>query len=89
VTGTIRPKRTDEEPGRRARVASYRDLGLEELLGKKADLERDLFEQRLTIGTAKAQDLTMPRKTRKEYARLLTIINEREKEPQKASERDG
>jgi ribosomal protein L29 len=60
-------------------VSELREKSDAELLGRKVELEREMFAIRSTVATGSEKEKagTIPQK-RKEKARILTIIRERE-----------
>jgi large subunit ribosomal protein L29 len=62
----------------KTKLKEIRDRGTEELRKEVEDKRRHLFDLRSQAVTEKLEDPSQLRKTRKEIARILTILRERE-----------
>ncbi len=60
------------------RASELRELGPEELQGQLGELRKRLFELRTEFHTDEEPDTSEKAKLRKDIARILTIIRERE-----------
>ena len=60
------------------KIAEIRELSTEELVEKVKDLKQEYFTIRLQQATGQNQDANKKRVIRKDIARILTVIRERE-----------
>jgi large subunit ribosomal protein L29 len=67
----------------KTKLKETRDRGTEELRKEVEDKRRHLFDLRSQAVTEKLEDPSQLKKTRKEIARILTILRERELADQK------
>ena len=79
-------RQTDER--RKKRLDAIRNKSVDELAKEEAELRAQVWKQRLALTTGQLQDPTKVRRTRKQLARVLTIIRERELQQQKGAARD-
>lgn len=68
------------------KAGSLRALTIEELKQKHADLKKELFHLRFRLAKGELENNMKVRQVRKDIARLLTVITEKEK---KISQRKG
>ena len=54
-----------------------RELSNAELIQKEQELREDILRLRFKLSTGELEDTTQIRKTKKDVARILTILNER------------
>jgi large subunit ribosomal protein L29 len=66
------------------KIKEIRELTDEELRSERDRLHRHLFDLRAQSVTEKLADPTLITKARRDIARILTVINERQKQPAKA-----
>jgi len=79
-------RQTDER--RRKRMDAIRNKSLDELSKEELELRAQVWKQRLQLTTGQLQDPTKVRRTRRQLARVLTIMRERELQQQKGAARD-
>jgi large subunit ribosomal protein L29 len=79
-------RQTDER--RKKRLDAIRNKSVDELAKEELELRAQVWKQRLQLTTGQLQDPTKVRRTRKQLARVLTIIRERELQQQKGAARD-
>ena len=79
-------RQTDER--RKKRLDAIRNKSVDELAKEEAELRAQVWKQRLALTTGQLQDPTKVRRARKQLARVLTIIRERELQQQKGAARD-
>ena len=65
---------------RKERRAQVREQSLEELRKRLSDLEEQLFKLRFQKSTGQIEDPTRIRYVRRNIARVLTVINQRQAE---------
>ena len=61
------------------KVSELRELGVEELQRKEQDLRKELFNLRFQQATGEIENPMRIRTIRKNIARVLTVITERDK----------
>ena len=61
------------------KIAELRDLSMDELKGRGRDLQEELFNLRFQHGTNQLENPMRLRLTKKEIARVKTIIGEKER----------
>lgn len=66
------------------RARELRELSTEELVGKLHDLKRKLLNLRFQLASGQLTNTAEIRKTKRDIARTLTIIREREREGRNA-----
>jgi large subunit ribosomal protein L29 len=66
-----------------AKAKELRDLGLEELKSKEKELRQELFNVKLQRATGQVGNTTIVVKTKRELARVKTIIKETERADEK------
>jgi large subunit ribosomal protein L29 len=66
-----------------AKAKELRDLGLEELKSKEKELRQELFNVKLQRATGQVGNTTIVVKTKRELARVKTIIKETERAGEK------
>jgi len=59
-------------------LRDIREMTVEELRGKETELRRELFNLRFQAATGEIQNPLRMRSVRKDIARLLTVIKEKE-----------
>ena len=59
-------------------VEKMRDLGTSELQAREAELAEQVFRLRFQLSTGQAEAVTKLRSTRKDLARVKTLLRERE-----------
>lgn len=69
----------------KAKLKELRDRSSEDLRREIAEQRKHLFDLRSQAVTEKLEDPTQIGKTRKHIARMLTILKEREGQPQQAA----
>lgn len=62
------------------KAAEIRELSTEELLKKEAELREDTFNLRFKLSTGELEDTSKIKQTRKDIARIKTILAERRKQ---------
>ena len=62
------------------RVKKMRDSSVDELLNQVSDLREQLFKLRFQMSMGQTETLNKMRQLRKDRARMLTIIREKQKE---------
>lgn len=60
------------------KALKLRDLTIDELKGKLADLEGELFNLRFQLSTGQLRNPMRIKEVRKDIARILTVIREKE-----------
>jgi len=65
------------------KASEIREMNPDELVGEMETLERKLFDIRTQAVTEKLQDPTQLTKTKRDIARLKTVLREREIKQQK------
>lgn len=66
------------------KASELRELTVEELRGREAELRKELFNLRFQAATGEIENPLRMRVVRKDIARLLTVINEKETEGKNA-----
>ena len=61
------------------KAKEFRDLSVEELKTKTADLRRDLFDHQFKHGTRQLTDTAVLNRTRRDIARAETVLREKQK----------
>ena len=61
-------------------VKAARELSTEELMKKEAELREDSFRLRFKLSTGELEDTSKIKQTRKDIARIKTILAERRKQ---------
>lgn len=61
------------------KMTEFRDLSLDELKDKHKGFQEQLFNFRLRHGTNQLENPMRLRQTKKDIARVLTVINEKER----------
>lgn len=64
------------------KAAELRKMSVEELIAKHAELKENLFRLKFKMATGDLEDVSQISKTKKDIARILTIINEKRTEGQ-------
>jgi len=59
------------------RANELRMMGDDELLNKAVELEKNLFNLKIQLATGQLNNTSLLRQTRKDMARVLTVIRER------------
>lgn len=59
-------------------VQQLREFDMEELLLRAAELQKDMFDVRMRLVTKEQNNTAVLRDKRRAYARLLTIIREKQ-----------
>lgn len=59
------------------KASNYREMALEELAEKKEELQRHLFELRSQAVTEKLENCKAVRNTKRDIARIMTVLRER------------
>lgn len=62
------------------KAAEIRELSTEELMKKEAELREDSFRLRFKLSTGELEDISKIKQTRKDIARIKTILAERRKQ---------
>ena len=62
------------------KAAEIRELSTEELMKKEAELREDSFHLRFKLSTGELEDTSKIKQTRKDIARIKTILAERRKQ---------
>ena len=62
------------------RVKKMRDSSVDELLNQVSDLREQMFKLRFQMSMGQTETLNKMRQLRKDRARMLTIIREKQKE---------
>ena len=62
------------------KAAEIRELSTEELMKKEAELREDSFRLRFKLSTVELEDTSKIKQTRKDIARIKTILAERRKQ---------
>ncbi len=62
------------------KAAEFRELSTEELIKKEAELREDSFRLRFKLSTGELEDTSKIKQTRKDIARIKTILTERRKQ---------
>ena len=65
------------------KAGQYREMGTEELVDRCDDLKKKLFEMRTQSVTETLENSKSIRDTRREVARILTVIREKENKENK------
>jgi large subunit ribosomal protein L29 len=66
------------------KASELRDMSVEELRGKETDLRKELFNLRFQQATGEIENPLRIRTVRKDIARVLTVLNEKETEGKNA-----
>ena len=66
--------------GEIVKAAEIRELSTEELMKKEAELREDSFRLRFKLSTGELEDTSKIKQTRKDIARIKTILAERRKQ---------
>jgi len=66
------------------KALELRDMSVDELRGKETDLRKELFNLRFRQATGEIENPLRIRMVRKDIARVLTVINEKETEGKNA-----
>lgn len=61
------------------KASEIRGLSVEDLKKKEAELREDVFRMRFKLSTGELEDTSKIKKTRKDIARIQTILAERER----------
>lgn len=64
------------------KIAEFRNLAIGELEEKATELKKQMMEYRFQAKTGKLERQTSMTQTRKDIARVLTLINEKKREGQ-------
>ena len=59
------------------KASNYREMALEELTEKKEELQRHLFELRSQAVTEKLENCKAVKNTKRDIARIMTVLRER------------
>ncbi len=59
------------------RANELRTMGEDEILGKAEDLKKNLFNLKIQAATGQLNNTALLRQTKKDLARVLTVIRER------------
>ncbi|MBZ4642782.1 MAG: large subunit ribosomal protein [Deferribacteres bacterium] len=62
------------------KAAELKNMSVEELKTKHAELKENLFRLKFKLSTGDLEDTSQISKTKKDIARILTIINEKQAE---------
>ncbi|MBC7195662.1 50S ribosomal protein L29 [Deferribacteraceae bacterium V6Fe1] len=62
------------------KAAELRNMSVEELNAKHGELKENLFRLKFKMTTGDLEDVSQINKTKKDIARILTIINEKRAE---------
>jgi large subunit ribosomal protein L29 len=62
------------------KASELREMKPEELLKKENELREDVFRMRMKLATGELEDTSMIRRTKKDIARIKTILKEKEAE---------
>ena len=62
------------------KASELRELKPEELLKKENELREDVFRMRMKLATGELEDTSMIKRTKKDIARIKTILKEKEAE---------
>jgi len=62
------------------KAAELRNMSVEELSAKHMELKENLFRLKFKMTTGDLEDVSQINKTKKDIARILTIINEKRAE---------
>jgi len=62
------------------KAAELRNMSVEELSAKHRELKENLFRLKFKMTTGDLEDVSQINKTKKDIARILTIINEKRAE---------
>ncbi len=62
------------------KAAEYRDLTLDELERKEAEAREQMFKLRFQISMGQAEGIRKFRATRKDLARILTVVTEKRRQ---------
>ena len=68
------------------RARELRERNTEELVRMQSDIKEKLFKARLQNATHQLTNTSEVRKGRREFARIMTILNERQGEPAAAGD---
>lgn len=60
------------------KATAYRDLTLEELRAREGEMRRSIFNLRTRATTKELQDVSRIRAEKRELARVLTVIRQKE-----------
>jgi large subunit ribosomal protein L29 len=66
------------------KASELRDMSVEELKGKESELRRELFNLRFQQSTGEIENPLRIRTVRRDIARVLTVMNEKETEGKNA-----
>ena len=66
------------------KVSEIRNLAVDELQEKAAGLKKELMQYRFQAKTGKLERQTALKKVKRDIARVLTVMNEKKKEVEKA-----
>ena len=66
------------------KASEFRDMTVEELRGKETDLRKELFNLRFQTATGELENPKRISVVRKDIARVLTVITEKETEGKNA-----
>ncbi len=66
------------------KASELRDMSVEELKGKESELRKELFNLRFQQATGEIENPLRIRTVRKDIARVLTVMNEKETEGKNA-----
>jgi large subunit ribosomal protein L29 len=67
-------------------VRALRELSIEQLLNELEDLKEAMFKQRLQMSSGQLEDTNALRYTRRDIARVKTVLRERQLAAQMAGE---
>ncbi len=71
------------------KAAELRDLSIQELLERERDSRKELFNLRFQMATGQLSNHTALKKTKKDVARIKTVLNEKYTQEDKAGAEDG
>jgi large subunit ribosomal protein L29 len=66
------------------KASELRDMSVEELRGKESELRKELFNLRFQQATGEIENPLRIRTVRRDIARVLTVVNEKETEGKNA-----
>jgi large subunit ribosomal protein L29 len=71
------------------KAAELRELSIQELLERERDSRKELFNLRFQMATGQLSNHTVIRKTKRDIARIKTVLNEKYTQEDKAGAEDG
>jgi len=71
------------------KAAELRELSIQELLERERDSRKELFNLRFQMATGQLSNHTALKKTKKDVARIKTVLNEKYTQEDKAGAEDG